>query len=307
MDEKTKAILLKNPNRFVVRVIKEFVRTSPLNRFENFEGPMWEEPLVAFAAGDDPLFNEFKRVVADTHLTPREALTLHVKEILKTETPPFESVSVISYVLPMPKETVDSNARETEGPSLRWNITRWKGQEFSAVLQKHIVALLEDAGYYAVAPEVAPLYKIFRTEGGFASNWSQRHAAYAAGLGTFSLSEGFITKKGIAHRLGSIITNLKLQPSPHPYTHHLANCRFYAKETCGECIARCPGGAISEKGHDKLKCSVVLFEKQKPWLEGAHGPGYIGRYAGCGLCQTGVPCEHRIPVSRKKRTKVPAY
>jgi epoxyqueuosine reductase QueG len=64
------------------------------------------------------------------------------------------------------------------------------------------------------------------------------------------------------------------------------------------CIRLCPGGAISEKGHDKLKCINVLMERQKPWLEGAHGPGFIGRYAGCGLCQSGVPCARRIPAGR---------
>jgi epoxyqueuosine reductase QueG len=301
MDEKTRHLLLKNPNRFLTHAIKEFVRTSHLNRLQAFGGaPIWEDPLVAFADGDDPLFAEYKKVVAETHMTPREALATYIKETLKQEPPPFDAVSVISYVLPMPRETLDSNAGETKGPSLRWNLTRWIGQEFNAALQKHIVALLEDAGYYAVAPEVAPIYRIFRTPNGFASNWSQRHVAYAAGLGTFSLSEGFITEKGIGHRLGSIVTNLKLEPSVRSYTHHLANCKFYAEDACGECIKRCPGGAISETGHDKVKCLEVLNVLQKPWLEGAHGPGYIGRYAGCGLCQTGVPCEHQIPVSRKK-------
>ena len=34
---------------------------------------------------------------------------------------------------------------------------------------------------------------------GLASTWSERHAAYAAGLGTFSLNDGLITERGIAH------------------------------------------------------------------------------------------------------------
>jgi hypothetical protein len=36
-------------------------------------------------------------------------------------------------------------------------------------------------------------------------------------------------------------------------------------------------------------------------MEGAHGPGYIGLYAGCGLCQTGVPCESRIPIAPEQK------
>jgi len=304
-DTRTQKRFLRNPNRFIERALEEFTLTSPLNRLEAFGGELiFEAPLVGFADGDDPLFAEFKKVVYPEHLTPREALAHHFTEQLKLLVPDLPSVSVISFVLPMNRETMRSNALETKGPSLRWNLTRWKGQDFANELSRHLVALLEGTGYHAVAPELAPFYRIVRTETGFASNWSQRHAAYAAGLGTFSLNEAFITRKGIAHRIASVVTDLKLEPSPRLYSHYLANCRFYARGTCGKCILRCPAGALSEKGHDKLKCWIMLSETQKPWLEGAHGPGYIGRYAGCGLCQTGVPCEHRIPVGKKKRRTV---
>jgi epoxyqueuosine reductase QueG len=29
---------------------------------------------------------------------------------------------------------------------------------------------------------------------------------------------------------------------------------------CGKCIPRCPAGALSEDGHNKLKCRNYLFE-----------------------------------------------
>ena len=308
MDPKIKKQLETNPNRFVERVIKKFTRTSPLNRLVSFDNaPIFDEPLVGFADGDDPIFNEFKKVVHDQHFTPRELLIRYVTETLKVESPSLTQVSVISFAMPISRETLQSNAKEKIGPSLRWNHTRWKGQEFIEGLSSYLASLIQDLGYYAVAPELTPFFKIFPLPDGFASNWSQRHTAYAAGLGTFSLNEGFITRKGLAIRFGSVVTSLKLEPSERLYPHHLANCRFFATGKCGLCIQRCPGGAISEKGHDKLKCFKVLFEEQKPWLEGAHGPGYIGRYAGCGLCQTGVPCERRIPLTKatgKKSTIV---
>jgi epoxyqueuosine reductase QueG len=232
-------------------------------------------------------------------------LTLHLTETLKKdEVPQLADVSVISFVLPINRETLRVNAREKEGPSLRWNHTRWKGQDFITGLSTYLVSLLESMGAHALAPEISPYFKILQVSDGFTSNWSQRHIAYAAGLGTFSLNEGFITSKGLAMRCGSVVAGIKLQPSIKPYEHHLANCLFYAEGKCGECIRRCPGGAISEKGHDKLKCFEVLFVKQKPWVEGAYGSGYIGSYAGCGLCQTGVPCERRIPVLKKRRQKI---
>jgi epoxyqueuosine reductase len=304
-EKRTKRSVDFNPNRFIEKAIKNFVRTSPANRFTSFhDQAIFDKPLIGFADGDDPLFDEFKKVVHEKHLSPREILTLHLTEALKNETIELGGISVISYVLPVHSETRLSNAREKEGPSLRWNHTRWQGQDFIIELSKYLVSLLEGMGFSAIAPELSSFFEILLVPGGFASKWSQRHIAYAAGLGTFSLNEGFITPKGLAVRCGSVVTNLKLEPSTRPYTHHLANCLFYATGKCCKCIRRCPGGAISEKGHDKLKCFDVLYEKQKPWLEGAHGQGYIGNYAGCGLCQTGVPCENRIPVPEANQQKV---
>jgi epoxyqueuosine reductase QueG len=304
-DKRKKERFDTNPERFIEKSIRHFVKTSPLNRLESFGGdPIFEEPLIGFANSDDPLFIEYKKVVHELHLSPREMLNLHLSEALKDEAPQLVNVSVISFVLPINRETLRVNAGEKEGPSLRWNHTRWKGQDFITGLSTYLVSLLEAMGTHALAPEISPYFKILQVSDGFTSNWSQRHIAYAAGLGTFSLNEGFITSKGLAMRCGSVAASIKLKPSVKLYENHLANCLFYAAGKCGKCIRRCPGGAISEKGHDKLKCFEVLFVKQKPWAEGAYGSGYIGSYAGCGLCQTGVPCENRIPVLKKRRQKI---
>jgi len=296
MNKETKNRFLENPELFIEEAIQRFVRESSANRLKSFgDVPIFEEPLIGFAVGDDPLFDEYKKVVHEEHFTPREILTRHLRETLKSEDPPPEIASVISFVLPANRETLRSNALEKEGPSLRWNHTRWLGQEFIDTLSNYLTGLIESLGVSAIAPGVSPFFKIMTVPGGFSSNWSQRHAAYAAGLGTFSLNEGFITTRGMAMRLGSAVVGMKLTPSIRPYQHYRANCLFYRGMKCGRCIGRCPGGALSEKGHDKLKCFNILYEKQAPWLKGEHGPGYIGTYAGCGLCQTGVPCQSRIP------------
>jgi epoxyqueuosine reductase len=281
VDKRIKSSFDANPKQFIEKAIKNIVRTSEANRLTSFASqPIFDEPLIGFADGDDPLFAEFKKIVHEKHFTPREILALHCRETLKQETAELEFVSVISFVLPISSETRLSNAKEKEGPSLRWNHTRWQGQAFIAELSKYLVSQLTSMGFSAVAPDLTPSFEILLEPTGFASKWSQRHIAYAAGLGTFSLNDGFITSKGLAVRCGSVVTNLKLEPSKRTYANHLANCLFYATGKCGKFISRCPGGAISEKGHDKIKCFHVLFEKQKPWMEGAHGEGYIGEYAG---------------------------
>ena len=206
-------------------------------------------------------------------------------------------MSVISFVMPVTYETRLSLRHESRVPSIRWNHTRWQGQDLINELSNHVASLLEELGYQAVVPERADFYKIFFSEPDVRmSNWSQRHIAYAAGLGTFSLSDGFITPRGIAMRCGSVVTDLALLPTPRVYENHLANCLFYRDESCRRCIERCPVGAISEQGHDKKRCREFLVEGQKVILkELGREEGYIGTYLGCGLCQTKVPCEFKIP------------
>jgi len=303
-DKNQKERLAADPNGFITAAIADFVRTSPANRLETFgDAAIFTEPLVGFADGLDPLFDEYKKVIHEEHLHPREVLMKHLRETLKSDASEPAHVSVVSFVLPINRETLRTNAEEKEGPSLRWNHTRWKGQEFIGELTRHLVTVLENLEVQVVAPDLSPFFRIIRTRETMVSTWSQRHMAYAAGLGTFSLTDGFITAKGQAMRCGSVVTNLKLNISPRPYAHYRANCLFYATGKCGVCIRRCPGDALSERGHDKSKCYDILFKQQKPWIEGAHGPGYIGQYAGCGLCQTGVPCEHRIPVRPEGQEK----
>lgn len=287
-----------DPKKFIEKTIQDYAATSPFNRLESFDGAfIFEPPIFGYADGDDPIFEQFKEVVHKDHFTPREILTKYLLEVREDEAAVIEQISVVAIVLPYNRETMHVNALEKEGPALRWNHTRWKGQDFNNELVKYIIAVLESIGVIAVAPDQASLYRIVRPPESLASTWSHRHIAYAAGLGTFSLNDGFITSKGIGVRCNSFVIHAKLEPSVRPYANHLANCTFYVSGKCGACISRCPGNAISKEGHDKLQCHKVLFVQQKPWLEGEHGPGYIGAYAGCGLCQTGVPCATSIPVA----------
>lgn len=288
-----------NPARFLEAEIKAFILQSPGNCLKDIDGsPIFEEPLVGFADGDDSLFQDYKRIIGEFHFTPREALIKHLQEEPGVESVEPDGASVICWVLPFARETRFANRKMTEGPSRHWNNARWLGQELNDSLARHVVSLVEERGYLAVAPDKTTFFEVRQLPNGRASNWSHRHAAYAAGLGTFSLSDGFITPKGIAMRCNSVVTNLKLLPTPRIYTSHVANCSFLVDGSCGECIERCPSGAISPQGHDKNKCRENVQVTQKPWLE---KPGYIGRYAGCGLCQTKVPCESGIPRIKQKQ------
>jgi hypothetical protein len=247
----------------------------------------WGEPLIGFAAGDDPLFDAYKEHVGPFHWTPSQALALAYPDLDVAA----GEVTVISWVLPQTTATKLDSRRETYFPPERWARSRIYGEEFNDHLRRQVVAALKAAGHPAVAPMIASQFKTHASERfTWASTWSERHVAHAAGLGTFGLCDGLITPVGKAMRVGSVVAQLQIEPTPRPYADHHAYCLFYANGTCGECITRCPVGALSEAGHDKVKCSAHLGVTRAFVKDSFGFAGY-----GCGLCQTGVPCESGIP------------
>lgn len=231
---------------------------------------IFDAPLVGYAAADDALFTTFKNegVVGPMFLTPEEWLP--------------GAKTVISFFLPFTREIRESN-RFTGLPSQEWASARIDGETYNKAVRACLIGLLNEMG----ADAVAPADDIRFTVRSRISNWSERHAAYASGLGTFGLQRALITAKGTAGRLGSVVTSLVLEPTHRPYTGLHDACLFYAQGTCGACIKRCPAGIITKEGKDNKACSDYIDAEVKP--------RFAPRY-GCGKCNTAVPCEYRSPV-----------
>jgi epoxyqueuosine reductase QueG len=262
--------------------IVRFVAESPLNLHPS-GGFHFDPPLVGFAAAGDPIFADYQQIIGPFHLTPGELLP--------------GAASVVSWILPVARTVRESNRRETVWPSRQWAQTRCHGEKLNAALRRHLVEWLETSGHAAVAPQLSPQWREYAgTPVGIASAWSERHAAHAAGLGTFSLSDGLITAKGIAHRCGSVVTALPLAPTPRSYPSHLDHCLWYREGSCGACIGRCPVGAISKEGHDKGKCRDYVYGT----VPAEVGERYGTPQTGCGLCQTKVPCEATVPPGKAR-------
>lgn len=258
--------------------ISRFVREDAGNRFPEGNTPYFDDPLVAFAAASDPLFRQYKQIIGPFHRTPGEILP--------------NAATVIIWSLPITRSTRKANRLESEYPSLAWAQTRSFGENFNISLRRHLVGWLEEQGHRAISPQLDPDWQeLADTPVGPASSWSERHAAYAAGLGTFSLNDALITPKGIAHRLGSVITDLALPPSCNDRPDYRHNCLYHRNGSCGACIKRCPVGALSHNGHDKHRCKAYVYGTITDQLSGQFGTPKPG----CGLCQTKVPCEERIP------------
>ena len=280
----------KNPVDWIAKAIRNFINESPENTLKNTQNDKaWGDPLIGFCKGDDPLYQNYKEVVGSFHWTPEEIFRLtypgsNVKG---------DELTVISWVLPQTEDSKADNRRETLYPAERWARARMFGEEVNVKLRKHVVTMLKEMGIEVVAPMLSPIWERKASERFvFSSTWSERHAAYASGLGTFGLCDGLITPKGKAMRCGSVVANIRVPPTSRPYEDHHAYCLFYAKGTCKRCVQRCPAGAITEAGHDKRKCYDYMHPGIDQYVESRFGfKGY-----GCGLCQTAVPCESENPV-----------
>ncbi|MBW6484785.1 MAG: epoxyqueuosine reductase [Syntrophobacterales bacterium] len=283
----------KNPAAWIRERILDYMASAENSlHFEDVLEPAWAAPLVGFSRGDDPLYQQFKDDIGSFYWTPQEIFdaTFPGRQVAAAE------LTVISWILPQTEKTRRDNSREKAVSAERWARSRKYGEDFNVKLRDHLAGRLQEAGCEAVAPVNAPAWK--REDSaryGFASSWSERHAAFVAGLGTFGLSDGLITPRGKAMRCGSVVARIAVPPSARPYTDHHAYCLFYSDGSCGKCIERCPAHAITREGHDKEKCAAYVHDVSSKSIQERFG----FETSGCGLCQVGVPCEAKIPLPAK--------
>ncbi|WP_409199882.1 hypothetical protein [Methanobrevibacter sp. DSM 116169] len=266
---------------YLIQEINDFVLKNNNSYFDFISSNPFEEPLIRFAPINDPLFEEYKTIIGDFHLSPTEAF-----EFIYGENS-IKDGSVISIALPLSKQMKELNKND-DIPSEEWILLLKSLKPFFADFTEHVSNTLKKEGYGCVNPNSEEFFKITKNHG-LSSNWSQKHIAYACGLGTFGLNSTFITEKGRSALFISFVTDLLIKADIRPYDNFTANCLFFHEDGCEECIKRCPVDAISEDGIDKVKCyEFTILQKNKT-------EGY-----GCGLCLVDVPCENENPIKSIK-------
>ncbi len=265
-------------------LIKGYVEQSPRNRVyeeealrEDLAGmKLYDEPIIGYSDAEDSLYTGLKDpdVIGPHFLLPGEWLP--------------GAQTVISFFLPFTEQIRCANALEKVRPADEWLHGRIEGQVFIISLLAYLSENLTAAGYQAKAPAVDSRFFSAEAPGedglGYTSNWSERHVAYISGLGTFSLSRGMITLKGMAGRFGSVITDWKTQATAREYDSYDEYCT-----KCMACARKCPVHAISKEGKDQALCAAYINKTKEQFYP----------YYGCGKCQTGVPCEHGKPKGRR--------
>lgn len=241
------------------------------------ERTIYEEPLVGIAAADDPMFLRLKEaeMVGEKFMPPSEWLPA--------------AKSVVSVFFPIAEEIRKNNRHRGREIAFEWTFVLAEGQKVIDRTMELLAQALEREGYPSVVPNNDDRFWAGMLEGRHTSHWSERHIAYVAGLGTFGLSRGIITRRGMAGRFGSLVTAAPFLPDERDYEDLYQYCT-----RCGVCVRNCPSGAISlEHGKNNLTCCTFL---DGLWEQ-------YGYKRGCGQCQVGVPCESRLPGLRTLSAK----
>jgi hypothetical protein len=297
-------------NALVSKFLQELFASNKLNRLpeEYAGGPFFDAPIIGVAHGDDPIFGRYKELVGPEHMTPAEMWTASGLP----GTPDLASrLRVLAILFPYIDRIREESKDVEVMPAEIYSVARNYANEFIEDVMKRAVKFFEDQGHRAAAGALSPAFQVIAKGDPirFYSTWSERHMAFAAGLGTFSLHEGFISEAGCNIRVASVTTDAPLEVTPRASDEPYANCLYYAKETCRECEKRCPADAINEDGHDKFECwkygRVVEEEMTKRIAESILKPHYrnvndTDTYSypvGCAFCQFGVPCTAKNPTA----------
>ncbi len=239
--------------------IRDFVAEYPAH---NDVETRWQAPRVGVASARDPLFRQFIHVNHGGHLLPQELLP--------------EAYSVIVLYVPFTEELHRENYQAEHYCSRSWAMAYLETNRLISDTTEHLREKLQERGNTAAL--IPPTHNFDRKT--LVSDWSHRHAAYAAGLGRFGLHNLLITPQGCTGRLGSLITDLEIEPSPVPDHEY---CLHKAGKVCQKCVERCEFGALRSDGFDRFACHRQCRVNDRHHLD-------LALTEICGKCSAMVPC-----------------
>ncbi|OGO78465.1 MAG: hypothetical protein A2Y23_05025 [Clostridiales bacterium GWB2_37_7] len=237
---------------FIVKGIKELVVDSQNTRYR--------ESIVAFADVEDPEFKEIKSMTHENHLLPTDWMPT--------------GKTVVSFFIPFTKELMMIN-KEHGYVAKEWAIAYIESNNLIKEICSKTAEKLKEYGIGAVWQLPDQNFD----EEKLMSYWSQRHAAYIAGLGTFGINNMLITDKGCLGRYGSFIIDYRIEPS---VKNRKEKCLYMLNRSCGKCMELCPVGALSKQGFDRYKCNQRVWAVDEYYSD-------LATCDCCGKCLLG-PC-----------------
>ncbi len=256
---------------FVAKTITTFIADY---QETNRQVSSWGEPLVGFAAADDPLMGKLKSAVSPSHALPQDLLA--------------DARSVIVYFIPFAKDIPRSNRHERLA-SREWALAYIETNRLIVAVNEHLAQQLGQKGYSSF---LLPPTHNFDTEK-LISDWSHKHLAYIAGLGNFGVHHLLITDKGCCGRFGSLVTNLTVPDSERKEGEA---CLHRFNGSCLKCVAKCVVGALGQAHFDRHRCYRLLLENAAKFEK-------EGLADVCGKCTCIVPCSYHNPVTRALKSR----
>lgn len=230
----------------------------------------WGEPLVTYADALDPGFAELKQAVGPGHAMPQDLLP--------------DAKTVVAYFIPFTRDTVKSNISGREA-SRAWAVAYIETNQLIKDLNQFIYEQLLQQGY--TCSRIPPTHNFDKIK--LISDWSHRHVARIAGLGTFGLNNMLITEKGCCGRIGSLVTNLKIDPTPKRQGE---NCLHKIDGSCQRCVQRCVNNALKADAFDRHRCYEMCLLNDDFFPD-------LATTDVCGKCLVGTPCSLINPANHQ--------
>jgi epoxyqueuosine reductase len=98
---------------WVRNLIEEFIQSSENTLGNSANDKAFGAPIVGYARGDDPIFEEFKTDIGAFYLTPSEVF----EKAYPGSGARSDELTVISWILPHIKKTKMDNRKENAYPS----------------------------------------------------------------------------------------------------------------------------------------------------------------------------------------------
>jgi len=235
---------------------------------DNLFTKLWKEPIIEIISVKEKKLLSLKETVSAEHLMPNDILP--------------DAKSIISFFIPFQENIVESNINGTMA-SEEWVIAYIKTNDLIKTINDKIEILMEQNGYKTGK---IPATHNFDTEK-LLSNWSHRHIAYTAGMGTFGINNMLITKNGCCGRFGSIIINYELTEYK-PINISNEKCLNKKNGSCGICQKKCTANAYENNSFNRYNC-------YKQCLKNAEYHKKTGYADVCGKCLVSLPCSIKEP------------
>jgi epoxyqueuosine reductase QueG len=234
---------------------------------------MWKAPLIKTLSVENKQLAMVKQMVSPGHLVPRDILP--------------DAQSIVSFFIPFQKEIILSNI-EGRRASKEWALAYIYTNDLIKVINDTIEKVLAKHGYRVGK---IPATHNFDTDR-LISDWSHRHIAYIAGIGTFGINNMLITEAGCCGRLGSIITNYVFKDHEELKTKR-EKCLNKRNGNCGICQTRCEAKVYENGQFDRKKCYATCLMNSEYYTS-------IGYADVCGKCMVGLPCSMDDPSKNRE-------